>query len=109
MDAAYACSYSPLRRVSEVFHSISDRFQSLSQPVLPDACCGRIFGGIHSVLFVRAAIRFQPVEVDRFGSASVTHYHRFQEVRGLGSILYDCGYGPPEEIVRIWKEVEGCN
>ncbi len=61
----YVCPHSPLRGMSEVPHSISNRRQSLSQRVLPRARFCGIVGRVHTVLLLRKATRFQPMEMER--------------------------------------------
>jgi hypothetical protein len=65
MDALYEWPSSPLRGVSEVPHAISGLLQPIWQRVLSRTAAAWIFAGIHFVLFVRYAMRVQPVEANR--------------------------------------------
>ena len=67
MHEIYAPLSSPLRGMSQVPHPIPDRFHFVLQRVLSRATCFRIFGGIHTVLLLRATIRSLPMEVERGG------------------------------------------
>jgi hypothetical protein len=62
---SHVLANSPLRGVSAVPYSISDRVQPLRQSLLPRIQCLWFIRRIHVVLFLRAAIRCQPIEMGR--------------------------------------------
>jgi Nucleotidyltransferase domain len=62
---ACGLSNSPWRGMSEVPHSILGCLQSLPQRVLPRSHCCWLTGGVHAVLLLREATRFQSMEVGR--------------------------------------------
>ncbi len=65
ISECYGLSNSPLRRMSEVRHSILGRLQSLPQRVLPRSHCCWLTGGIHAVLLLREISNRQSMEVER--------------------------------------------
>jgi hypothetical protein len=65
VQAYGSSSFSPLRRVSEVPPSVSNRLQSLSQWILPCADGGWFIGRFHPVLLLQETTRPQPMESER--------------------------------------------
>jgi hypothetical protein len=61
----HGISYPPLRGVSEVQDSISDRFQSLPEWIVPGADGPALLGGMDVVLFLRDPADFESMERQR--------------------------------------------
>lgn len=104
----HGISYSPLRRVSEVPHSISARFQPVPEWIVSGADGAALLGCMDAVLCVREPADFKPVEWQRHegvcriqpGASS-----RLRTARG------NC-VGKPEsallKAVRIGRRTRGC-
>jgi hypothetical protein len=62
----HGISYPPLRRVSEVQDSISDRLQSIPKWIVFSADGTTLLGCMDAVLFLRKPADFEPVEWQRY-------------------------------------------
>jgi hypothetical protein len=75
-DTRHDTPVSPLRRVSELPHTIYCWFQSIPKWFLPDSCRCQLLGSMDFVLFLRQAAHLQPMvrkrpqDVCRFRSSS---------------------------------------
>lgn len=76
----------PLRRMPGMFHSVLDRFQSVSKRFVSLIICDRIFRTIQIVLSLSTTAGLQPLELERSENYSVSNE------------AYARGHGGPQEI-----------